>query len=211
MGTSSPSTVASATEPGILPATEAAPWDVEHVPTDGVARPRARPPAAGLVFAEAPLRAIAFAVDSALIAIVLQAPLALLGRAAQVLVFFGGASDPPPLVGLTPIAQAAVFVLVSAGFFVYFWRVFRASPGQMLLGLFVLGNDGRRLTVGRALLRWAVVFGPPTLLGLSFVSDWPFGLDDTSPLLRDVLLLIAAIPVLWPVLLGLTMIRDERG
>jgi uncharacterized RDD family membrane protein YckC len=181
------------------------------VPTAGVSRPRALPPAAGLVYAEATLRAVAFAIDSALLAVIWQWPLGLLSSAVQVLVYSSATFEPGPVADLIPVAEAAIIVGGNAVLVVYFWRVFRATPGQMLLGLFVLRADGRRLSVGRALLRWAVVFGPPTLVAFPLIRPLPFGLDIPDLLLRDLSLLIASIPVLWLLLLGLSIVRDERG
>jgi uncharacterized RDD family membrane protein YckC len=188
-------------------------WDLEWEPLRRAGAPDRLPPSAEAAYAEFPVRAIAFAVDVLLLWLIFQ--LLLQGRALVALWLTRDApqqNDPTLVVsGLVVIAAIA---LISLGT-VYFWRVFRATPGQMVLGLFVIRRGtGEPITRAAALLRWLALYAPFVLLisytqliDIIFRSDL---LPDGDPLF--IASLAYFVPVAWYVVLGLSvLIEGKRG
>jgi uncharacterized RDD family membrane protein YckC len=68
---------------------------------------------------------------------------------------------------------AIVAAALGAGYFAMSWVLAGGSPFQLLLGMRVLDADGAgKLTTGRALLRWVILFPPfATVSALTF--DFP--------------------------------------
>jgi len=62
-------------------------------------------------------------------------------------------------------------VIVNAGYFTFFHCATGQTPGKMILGLKVVGKDGRPLTLGRSFLRWFSYFlsALPFMLGYLIV------------------------------------------
>lgn len=188
-------------------------WDLEWEPLRRAGAPDRLPPSADAAYAEFPPRAIAFAVDVLLLWLIFQ--LLLQGRA---LVALWLTRDAPqqndPTLAISGLVVVAAIALVSLGA-IYFWRVFRATPGQMVLGLFVIRRGtGERLTRGGALLRWLALYAPFVLLisytqliDIVFRSDL---LPDGDPLF--VASLAYFLPVAWYVVLGLSVLLEgKRG
>lgn len=194
------------------------PWDLDHEPASGTFMPGAPPPAEGVAWAELPLRAGALLIDLALAVVALD----LVSRAAawvfQELVF---PMDGSPLAGTEQVLRATLILLPTAiawamliGGATYLWRVFRATPGQMALGLFTLRTDGRRLSTGAAATRfvllalgWLLSSAAGTI-SLFVVALDPDASHEWYRLLEVVLL---AAPVAWYGLLTVTIMRDSRG
>jgi len=53
----------------------------------------------------------------------------------------------------SPLDQLLIFVYV-VGYFVFFWAIVGQTPGKALLGIRIIPVDGKKLSVGRALLRY---------------------------------------------------------
>jgi uncharacterized RDD family membrane protein YckC len=77
-----------------------------------------------------------------------------------------------------PIRQAVnIGVVLFAPFLaiaypIAFLTIFGATPGMMLMGLYVRRVDGRRVTFWRALLRWfgSILAALPLLLGFAWIA-----------------------------------------
>jgi uncharacterized RDD family membrane protein YckC len=188
-------------------------WDLEWEPLRRAGAPDRLPPSAEAAYAEFPVRAIAFAVDVLLLWLIFQ--LLLQGRA---LVALWLTRDAPqqndPTLVVSGLVVVAAIALISLGA-VYFWRVFRATPGQMVLGLFVIRRGtGERVTRGAALLRWLALYAPFVLLisytqliDIIFRSDL---LPDGDPLF--IASLAYFVPIAWYVVLGLSvLVEGKRG
>jgi uncharacterized RDD family membrane protein YckC len=211
--------------PQVDPTTGPAGWDFEVAPTRSAFRPRQRPPVPGLVYAELPIRGVAFLLDLAIVAVAISALSYPLGQISRVLVVSAG-SD---FIGVNGVTFAAVlgallppmvtFVAVTAPLLVYFWTTFRASPGQMTLGLFTVApSSGVALPWQQALLRWLLLFGPAIFLtGFGSVAitlaQVSTNFDTNSDVLPAIAiyLLLGLGPVAWYALLAITVVRDRRG
>ena len=55
---------------------------------------------------------------------------------------------------------------------ILFWSIFGATPGMMLMGLYVRRVDGRRLGFGRAIVRWfgSILSAIPLFLGFAWIA-----------------------------------------
>lgn len=209
--------------PGQAEATGAAePWAVD--PTDpgglrylrlGAGRwtgtPRAAGPAAGLRYATFAARAMAFAIDVAVVSVAF-ALVDVLGQAIEVGVGVGQGLD--GLVALNVIQDAALLVVVLGGFG-WAWSVLGCSPGQLVAGLRTLRRaDGGRVpglaAVGRAVLLlgpWLVLARGPALTQM--LLGPAVGASGPSP---DALWsLVALAVVIWYVLLAWSSLEDPRG
>ncbi len=175
--------------------------------------PSAAAPASGVAYAELPLRVVAFLLDLLLLRVLLSVLLE------PVYGLLGSLLFPDDQSGLGSYAfPVLVFLAIAAAHgaaVIYCWRVARASPGQMLLGLFTLDADaGTRLSVRQAILRWLILFVPALLLS-GFAS---IVVDAASILLgagssatfqwRALVPLIAGV---WLLLLAVSCLNDERG
>jgi uncharacterized RDD family membrane protein YckC len=112
----------------------AEPPDIEPAPPDG--------PRAGFV-----TRFLATAIDAGVISVILGATAWLLDVTARALRRFAPPVDLVALLG-------ALAPLLVAIYHVGFWTAVGQTPGKWVLGIHVTRRDGRRLTAGRALLRW---------------------------------------------------------
>jgi len=194
-------------------------WDLDVEPVRHAFLPPAPPPADGVAWAELPLRAGALLIDFAIAGVATQ----LVGRVASWLFesfVFPQIGDPGSQ-GTTQVIRAASLLLPTAitwalliGSATYLWRVFRATPGQMALGLFTVGEDGRRLTVERAAVRFVV-------LALAWLLTTAVGVVSSMSMVMDpeggrgwydaenLVMLVG--PLAWYALLTLTIARDPRG
>jgi uncharacterized RDD family membrane protein YckC len=77
------------------------------------------------------------------------------------------------------------------------WLRWGATPGQLLLGLRVRGEDGGRLTTGQAIARWLLLF--PPIGTVAALADIP----------NLAALLWAAAPV-WYLVLLISTVRNTR-
>jgi uncharacterized RDD family membrane protein YckC len=191
-------------------------WDLEFEPWRGALAPRGDAPARGVNLAELPVRGIAFLLDLLLIqqvsAVVLQlfsflAAHTILGSPS------GGVSDPVlaawSAFGLPFIGLAVVEAIT----FVFLWRVYRASPGQMVLGLFTLdANRGAALSKRRAFVRWVFLFLPALIMSsadaISYVGHFALAPSVEQAVVAGFAVLL---PSIWLVILTISILVDRRG
>ncbi len=188
-------------------------WDLEWEPLRRAGAPERLPPSAGATYAEFPVRAIAFGVDLALLWLVFQVLVQARGLTALWLTRDDPQANDPTLAVSGGLAVAAIALLSLTA--VYFWRVFRATPGQMLLGLFVVERgSGLRLGRRRALLRWLALYAPfVALLSYTQLIDVIFRADlapGADPLLVASLAFFA--PIAWYLVLAVSVaVEGRRG
>ena len=97
-------------------------------------------------FAGVATRALALAVDAALILLIFASLAALFGLISSLV----GELRPQWLVG---VLLASGWALVAAGYFVLFWTGAGQTPGMRLLRLRLLGHDGGPPSLGRSIVR----------------------------------------------------------
>lgn len=184
-------------------------WDLDWEPTGRSGAPDRWPPLGDAMYAEFPLRAVAFAVDVALITMLSQ----LLSQVVGLVLFWvqrgaQQAADAPVGVAGSAVLLGALLLTATS---VYFWRVFRATPGQMLFGLFVVRRgNGTLLSRGAATLRWLVLYAP-----LALMVSYNSLIQAVTTLFRDVdPVLVAAIallvPLAWYLVLALSTLAEAR-
>jgi uncharacterized RDD family membrane protein YckC len=184
-------------------------WDLDWEPTGRSGAPDRWPPLGDAIYAEFPLRATAFAIDVALITMLSQ----LLSQVMGLVLFWvqrgaQQAADAP-----VALAGSGVFLgaLALSATSIYFWRVFRATPGQMLFGLFVVRRGrGSLLSRGAATVRWLALYAPVALM-VSYNSL----IQGVTTLFRDVdPVLVAAtallLPLAWYLVLALSTLAEAR-
>jgi uncharacterized RDD family membrane protein YckC len=59
-----------------------------------------------------------------------------------------------PILAKLPIGSLAVLLFV-IGYFVFFWTIIGQTPGKALFGIRVIPIHGKKLSIGRSLLRYA--------------------------------------------------------
>jgi uncharacterized RDD family membrane protein YckC len=128
-------------------------------------------------FAGAATRAVALAVDAALILLIFAALAALFGLVTSLV----GELRPSWLVG---VVLAAAWALVAGGYFVLFWSGTGQTPGMRLLRLRVRGREGRPPSLGRAVVR---VIGTAIAIIPLFAGYLPVLFDDRRRGLPDFL------------------------
>ena len=198
------------------------PWDLDGSPDGRVLMPAAPPPADGVDWAEYPLRAGALLIDLAILSVVTD----LIGRAINwvwSMIVFPSVTDPyTPAETGTRLWQAAMliapnvlmWVLIGAAA-VYLWSVYRATPGQMALGLFTVDTEGRALRRGPAAIRFAMlaigwILTDATNILIQMVQLFDYDLGNIAwrePLYAA----FAVLPIVWFAVLSITMLRDPRG
>ena len=112
-------------------------------------------------------RLLAFVVDALLVNLVAVVATGAIGIAASVL--FGD----PAIHGTGAVLGAISFALWSMTYFVVGWSVGGQTIGDALLGIRVVGTDGRPLRPARALLRLAAIsLGAIPLLAGTWILLW---------------------------------------
>lgn len=144
--------------------------------------PVPRGPAPGLAYAGFWMRFFACLVDVVVLIVLYIVLLFVIGFAA------GGVI--PRTTSEITLMGWVVILLSTAFSFVYFaitWANWRATPGQRLLNLMVVRQeDGGRLSLGRATVRWAALTLPVVSLFLFFIT-W-----------------------LWPIIIAISIAVDAR-
>jgi uncharacterized RDD family membrane protein YckC len=191
-------------------------WDLEFEPWRGALAPRGEAPARGLNLAELPVRGIGFLLDVLLIQLVSAIVLQIFSFVTAHTILnaaTGGVSDPVlaawsafglPLLGLAVVEAIA---------FVFLWRVYRASPGQMAMGLFTLNaKRGAALSKRRAFVRWAVLFLPALIMSsadaISYVGHFAIAPRVEQAVVAGFAVLL---PFIWFVILTISILVDRRG
>jgi uncharacterized RDD family membrane protein YckC len=122
---------------------------------------RQPPPVAAPQYEGLVTRAIAFAVDAAIVNLVALVVGVGVGLALSVLTIHDS------LKVVLVACGGAAFVLWTIGYFVVFWSTTGQTPGNRLMQIRVCGEDGERLRPRRALLRFGalVVAAVPLFAG----------------------------------------------
>jgi uncharacterized RDD family membrane protein YckC len=76
---------------------------------------------------------------------------------------------------------------------IIFWSVFGATPGMLLMGLYIRRVDGRRVSLWRAIVRWfgSILSAIPLFLGFAWIAvddrrqGWNDKLADTVVVFID--------------------------
>jgi hypothetical protein len=194
----------------------APPWDLSFEPWRRSLAPRDDPPAEGVSFAEVPVRAVAYAIDIVVVQFVADLFLRFTNFLAQHTVAAGTSPDPYRIAILGVLIPLLVVVFAQAAVVTYLWEVYRASPGQMALGVFTLrAKDGRAIGGGGALARWMCLFLPVIVFvyapQIAFILQYAvFGGDpsfDTAIAQAAAMIL----PMLWFLILIVSVLLDGRG
>jgi len=176
--------------------------------------PRADLPAAGVEYADLPRRAIAFAVDLVIIQVITTMFLELGAFVTgSTLLTSSGVTDRVLGAWLGFGVPTTIVAVVEASVFVYFWRVYRASPGQLVMGLFTVRNaDGDRISKRRGVLRWLLTFLPAFIIAASSNLGvvWAFALGAQSDQ-QGATGFALSLPLIWFVLVFITMLINPRG
>jgi hypothetical protein len=187
-------------------------WDLDWEPSGRSGAPDRWPPTADASYAEFPLRATAFAIDVVVVAMIFQ----LLGQARAIIMFWLQRFVPQETAEAALVIAGLALVLGSLALsatVIYFWRVFRATPGQMLFGLFVIRRgSGTMLSRGAATVRWLLLYAP-----LALILSYSALIDVISTVDRAIdPVIIAAgallVPLAWYLILALsTLVEGKRG
>lgn len=186
-------------------------WDLDWQPGGRSGAPYRWPPSQGATYAEFPLRAAAFVVDVLIVTMVTQLLSQMLGLA----VFWFQRGDPSTAQLALDVASTIVPLgaLVVTAASVYFWRVFRATPGQMVFRVFVVKRGtGTLLSRRAAVVRWLLLYAPLALVvSYSSLSQLvaATGLFDAV----DPLLVAAAgllLPLVWYLVLAISTLAEHR-
>jgi uncharacterized RDD family membrane protein YckC len=198
----------------LVSAGDAGRWDLGFRPWRWAIAPSADSPAAGVAWGEFPVRAIAFLVDVLLIQLVTSnVGQAMAWVISQTVLKTSGVSDPTLSAWVGSGVPVFTLLVVQAAAFVYFWRVFRASPGQMTVGLFTLSSrDGRTLSKGRAFVRWLLLYMPAWVLagGSALAVLLSFGVNRSIDQ-STVSGLTLVLPIIWYVVLAISIGLSSRG
>lgn len=165
-------------------------------------------PAPGLVYASAGRRLGAWLIDGFIVGIVasLLSLLWWLPILSDPSWPYRAAYDPEQVYALY---QSPVWVLVAVAsllfsglYFVLGWRLWRGSPGQRALGVYV-GNaaDGGRLSWGRAVVRWLAITLAPVTVIVSLIP-WPGGFIGSA--------LVAVVVSIWQIVLLVTVATNPK-
>ncbi|MEA2622395.1 MAG: hypothetical protein QOH61_1305 [Chloroflexota bacterium] len=174
------------------------------------------PPARGVAYAELPLRGIAFFIDILLVQLSATMILQVSAFVAGLTVLNtlpGGVRDQAIQSSLGFGVPTLVVGLLQALVFVYLWRVYRSSPGQLALGLFtVRARDGAPLSKRRALVRWLLLFLPAFIVAASSnVGIWyAYGIGKVSDQTGATGLAVS-LPVVWYTIVFLSIVLSRRG
>ncbi|CAN5741013.1 hypothetical protein BH23CHL7_BH23CHL7_03760 [soil metagenome] len=199
-------------QPADEPAGEPTDWDLDWEPTEkGAGAPAELPPDRGAVYAEFPLRALAFVIDFVLAFVVGQFSSSALGLIAAWLNRQPGATPDNSL--LLASSSHAVLSIIFTLAFLYLWRAFRATPGQMALHLMIVRADtGEPLSRGRMILRWLLVYLPlAPLMSYQTLGTALARIPATAQV--DQFLIAGAallLPLIWWFVLALSIGFDRR-
>lgn len=111
--------------------------------------------------------------------------------------------------GLPFIALAAIQAVIH----VFLWRVYRASPGQMVLGLFTLqATRGTALSKRLSVVRWLLVLFPALIMtsadAISYVGFYSIAPSVEQAVFSGMALLV---PFVWYVILTISIVVNSQG
>jgi hypothetical protein len=199
-------------------------WELDLDIEGASLAPREELPAPDADYVALPRRAVAFVLDVLFVQITATMTLQVLAYLAGVTVLQtlpGGVQDKVFQSWLGFLAPTLLVGLLQMAVHVYFWRVWRQSPGQHVLGIYtVRAADGRRLSKRRAIVRWLTLLMPAWLIaGGSNLGVWySFGIfsgkpADQSTTQTTVNGLAITLPVIWwgILLISAFVARNGRG
>ena len=201
--------------PAVSSSDEAGPWDIDFEPWRATIAPGADPPALGVRFAELPIKALAFMLD----VLFIQVLVTMLQQVDQfvanetILSSTGGVTD-QALQSWVAFGIPGLLILAILGVLqVYFWRVFRASPGQLVVGLYTLrASEGTALSKRRAFVRWLLLFAPMWVVStapwLGVVLHYGISTAFDATTVQGI---CVALPVVWYLIIALTIGINGRG
>ncbi len=177
--------------------------------------PARRPPQPDFLYAEFPLRTLAFAIDFVLASVAVVVLAEVCGWIIRGPGF--GRFIEWDLVTAVVLLLAAVVSVLPTAVAAYLWRAHGATPGQRLFGLRVVRRTtGERLTALSAFSRWVLLYAPLTLLW-AYPRVVSVAFDPESFL--DLLILVRlpwlpfvamGLPLAWYALLGASALADRR-
>jgi uncharacterized RDD family membrane protein YckC len=134
-------------------------------PAAAPAGARGHSPHAAEVYADVPSRLVALGIDAVLLSfIVVVGAIAVSLTVGPVVRIEGSSVEVDRDIA---VVDALLSTLLGALYFAGSWARFEATPGQRLLGIRVVrANDGGRVTIGGALVRWLLLAAP---LGIASV------------------------------------------
>jgi len=191
-------------------------WDLEFEAWRGALAPRGEAPARGVNLAELPVRGIAFLIDVVLIWLTSSMWFPMFSFLTSHTILqpgAGGVTDQALAAwlafGLPFIALAAIQAVA----YVFLWRVYRASPGQMTLGLFTLhASRGMALSKRQAFVRWLLLLFPALIMtsadAISYVGFYSIAPKVEQAVFSGMALLI---PFLWYVVLTISILLNSQG
>lgn len=191
-------------------------WDLEFEPWRGALAPRGEAPARGVNLAELPVRGISFMLDVVLIWLASSMWFPIFSFLTSHTILNAGAG------GVTDQALAAwlafglpfiALAAIQAVAYTFLWRVYRASPGQMALGLFTLhATRGAALSKRQAFVRWLLLFLPALIMtsadAISYVGFYSIAPKIEQAVFSGMALLL---PFLWFVILTISILLNSRG
>jgi uncharacterized RDD family membrane protein YckC len=186
-------------------------WQLDWEPVHRAGAPSRLPPTDDAVYAEAPVRIAAFAIDVLLALVLGQLASQTLAVAATWWSRQPGVAQDQAVLaasGSHVIASVAMTLL-----FAYLWRVFRQTPGQMALRLHVLRRGtGERLSRAAALARWLVLYLPLALvMSYQTLSGALARIPATANLDQlHVVTVALVLPFAWWLLLGVSVLAERR-
>lgn len=190
-------------------------WAPDWTPSGRTGAPSRFPPLQGAAYAEFPLRVIAFVVDLLLLNLLTG----LVSQLVSVLhdVLFGRGFLYMLTTGRTESVVSTVAFMAGASVIaasaIYFWCVFRATPGQMMLGLFVVRRgSGTALSTQAAFLRWLLLYVPwVVFISASWLSQLVLSDDPLNPADPNAVVFVARmVPLAWYALLAASSLLDRR-
>jgi uncharacterized RDD family membrane protein YckC len=124
-------------------------------------------------------RAIAFVIDIVLMSLLVGGAIAFTEAILGFFTLFGFLGRGATASGLLQAVVTAVITLIgiaiAIGYPVGFWVLLGQTPGKAFMGLSIVRMDGKRLTIGRALLRYFGYWVSAVPLALGFL--WILGDD----------------------------------
>lgn len=186
----------------------------------GILAPKGEDPALGVAYVDLPRRAVAFFLDVLMTQITATLLLQVAGFVAGITLLQSTGVTDNALSAWLGFALPTIAVAVLQGAVqILFLRSYRATPGQLILGLHTLrAADGRPLGKGRALLRWLLTFMPAWAIAASSNIGiwWAAGVarSPAGQISSDAVVpsgLSITLPVIWFTIILISILLSERG